>query len=199
MSLDTTTAPVGGGTGVTVSAIERERAAARASGYAAGWASGAQAAHATARARLQEQTAAVEQAREAELGRLRAARVALEDAAAQVAAASVPAVELVTDAVLEAALQLAAAVLGHEPLASSTPGRDALVRALRGAPGTDAPTVRLHPADAATLAEGEVPIGVVVVADPTLARGDSVLRHSAGSVEVLLQAALLRARAELLP
>ncbi len=187
------------GTGTTRTAAEHERAAARATGYAAGWASGAQAAHATARARLQEQTAAVEQARELELGRLQAARVALENAAAQVAVASVPAVDRVTDAVLEAALQLAAAVLGHEPLAASAPGRDALVRALRGAPGACDPTVRLHPDDAATLADGEVPTGVVVVADPALARGDSVLRHSCGSVEVLLQAALARARAELLP
>lgn len=190
MSVDTGTAPT---------AAEHERAAARATGYAAGWACGAQAAHATARARLEEQTAAVERAREQELGRLRAARTALEGAAAQVAAASVPAVDQVADAVLEAALQLAAAVLGHEAVAASAPGRAALARALRGAPGGSDPTVRLHPADAATLSEGDVPTGVVVVIDPSLARGDSVLRHSRGSVEVLLQAALARARAELLP
>jgi len=176
---------------------DHERAAARASGYAAGWASGAQAAHATARTRLDEQVALLEQARSAELGRLASARAALERAAAQVAAASVPAVEVVADAVLDAALQLAAAVLGHEVRTAQAPGREALRRALLAAPATE-PVVRLHPADHATLDAADVPAGVTVVADPSLAQGDSVLQHPYGSVEVLLGAALDRARTELL-
>jgi flagellar assembly protein FliH len=178
--------------------VDRERAAARASGYAAGWASGAQAAHATARARLDEQVALLEQARAAELARLATAREALERAAAQVVAASVPAVEAVADAVLDAALQLAEAVLGHEVRTAAAPGRDALRRALLAAPAAGSPTVRLNPADLATLQAGDVPDGVTLVADPALAQGDSVLNHSHGSVEVLLGAALGRARTEVL-
>ena len=190
----TSTIGTGGGTGVTA---EHERAAARASGYAAGWASGAQAAHATARARLDEQVALLERARADELARLAAARSALERAAAQAAVAAVPAVEEVADAVLDAALRLASAVLGHEALASTQPGRDALRRALLTTPSVTTATVRLNPADADTLAGADVPDGVTVVADPAVAQGDSLLQHANGTVEVMLQAAVERARAEL--
>ncbi len=181
----------------TAGTAERERAAARASGYAAGWASGAQAAHATARTRLDEQVALLEQARADELARLAAARSALERAVAQAAVAAVPAVEAVADAVLDAALRLAAAVLGHEALASAEPGRDALRRALLTTPSATSATVRLNPADAATVAAADAPDGVTVVADPAVAQGDSILQHAHGTVEVLLQAAVERARAEL--
>lgn len=179
-------------------AIERERAAARASGYAAGWASGAQAAHAAARRQLDADLAELDAERASLSSRLGSAAAALERAAAQVDAATVPGAEQVADTVLEVALQLAAAVLGHEAIAAQAPGRAALRRALvAGGAGTTA-TVRLHPADAATLTAEDVPVDVTVVADPTLAQGDSVLRHGGGSVEVLLQAGLERARTVLL-
>lgn len=183
----------------TSAATERERAAARASGYAAGWASGAQAAHAASRRQLDADLAELDAERAALSARLGSAATALERAAAQVDAASVPGAEQVADAVLEAALQLAAAVLGHEALAAQAPGRAALRRALlAGGVGAGTATVRLHPADAATLTAEDVPVDVTVVADPALSQGDSVLRHGGGSVEVLLQAGLDRARTVLL-
>ncbi len=180
-------------------AVERERAAARASGYAAGWASGAQAAHAAARRQLDADLADLDAERTALSARLGSAASALERAAAQVDAASVPGVEAVADAVLDAALQLASAVLGHEATAAQAPGRAALRRALlAGGAGVTAATVRLNPADASTLLAEDVPVDVTVVADPALAQGDSVLRHGGGSVEVLLRAGLERARTVLL-
>ncbi|WP_460435498.1 FliH/SctL family protein, partial [Angustibacter speluncae] len=82
--------------------------------------------------------------------------------------------------------------------AAQAPGRAALRRALlAGAAGGPA-TVRLHPADAATLTAEDVPVDVTVVADPALSQGDSVLQHGGGTVEVLLRAGLERARTVLL-
>lgn len=175
---------------------EREYARARAAGYAAGWSQGAQAAQAMIRAEVDDHRAALERAATEQRDGLATATRALQRAAADLAATSAPAVHDITDALLDAALELASAVLGHEPVAVTEPGRDALHRALSAA-GQERPvTVRLNPQDAATLV-AEPPAGVRVVADPALGRGDSVLEHALGSVEVLLQDAVERARMEL--
>ncbi|MFP5346368.1 MAG: FliH/SctL family protein [Actinomycetes bacterium] len=177
----------------------REHAIARAAGYAAGWSQGAQAAQATARRELDVQQARLEQQAAGERQQLSCAARALSDAAAQLRATVLPSADDVTDAVLEAALRLAAAVLGHEPVASSAPGRDALRRALAASPAAVDISVRLSPEDAATLSGEDAPEGVCVVPDPGLARGDAVVDHGLGRVEVRLQDALRRAQEVLLP
>jgi flagellar assembly protein FliH len=191
--------PAFGPEAVASSDPARAHAVARAAGYAAGWSQGAQAAQVTARREIELQQAQLDEVAAAERQRLASAGQALADAVTQLRATALPAVDDVAEAVLEAALRLASAVLGHEPLASSTPGRDALRRALAAGPEVLDVGVRLNPVDAATLEDGDVPDGARIVADPSLARGDAVLEHGLGRVEVLLQDAVRRAEAVLLP
>ncbi|GAB2693953.1 FliH/SctL family protein [Thalassiella azotivora] len=184
--------------GATTPSAGHQAAVARAAGYAAGWSAGARAARTQVEREGLEQARRLEADAAAHRDALHLATRALEQAAATLRSTSVPAVEQVADTVVDAALELAAAVLGHEPVAATTPGRDALRRALAGRPDEQAVTVRLAPADAAEVA-GALPDGVTVVPDPGLTRGDSVLEHDLGRVEVLLQAGLRRAREVLLP
>lgn len=179
--------------------IEHERAAARAAGYAAGWSAGAQAAQAAAErdASVRRQRADAEEA--AATARLSSVMEALAEAATQARAAGEQTRDDLSRAVLDTALQLAAAVLGHEPLAAENPGRDALQRALAVEPSAAAPVVRLHPEDAATLTSLDIPSNVRVAADPGLSRGDAVIDHVDGRACVILADALARARAVLLP
>lgn len=176
-----------------------ERAAGRAAGYTAGWSAGAQAAQAAGRREMAAHLDQAERATAAQLARLATAVAALERSAEQAAASAAAASDIASESVLDIALRLAAAVLGHEPVASTTPGRDALLRALTAAPAADRAVVRLNAADAATLDEADVPVNVQVVADASVKSGDAVLQHDLGRVEVLLAEALVRARAVLLP
>jgi flagellar assembly protein FliH len=183
--------------GPTTASAEHEYARARAAGYAAGWSQGAQAAQEAIRREVDDHRARLTAGLEAERETLRAAAAALHEAAAQLRDVTAPAVEQHVDTVLSAALQLAEAVLTHEPLAARSPGRDAIRRAMTAAPEVHAIRIRLCPQDVAALQDTDLPDGLSVVADVGLQPGDSVLEHGAGSVEVLLQAALQRARAVL--
>ena len=182
--------------------VERERAAARAQGYAAGWTHGAQAARAAVMQGAERHRLAGEAEAAAELDRLRQAVRALTAAAERLENATVPVAAEAADAVLDVALRLAAAVLGHEPMASAAPGRDALRRAMAAPAGTGGLRVRLHPADAETLStddlDGVAP-GVTVVPDSSLDPGDAVVEHDGGHLDLRLRAALDRAAAVLLP
>jgi flagellar assembly protein FliH len=182
---------------LTPTSVEHEYAKARAAGYAAGWSQGAQAAQESIRREVDEHRAQLTAALDAERHRLSAATQALQDAADQMRRINVPAVEQHVETVLSAALQLAAAVLTHEPLASTSPGTDAIHRAMAAAPELNAARIRLSTQDAATLRDADLPQGVTVVADPALQPGDSVVEHATGTVEVLLETALQRARAVL--
>jgi len=176
---------------------DHEYARARAAGYAAGWSQGAQAAQESVRREVDDHRAQLTAMLDAERLRLSAAVEALNAASDQMHRVTAPAVEQHVDTVLDAALQLAEAVLTHEPLAAQSPGRDAIRRAMAGAPDVQAIRIRLSTQDATTLADTDLPDGVTVLADPELQPGDSVLEHAIGSVEILLQAALQRARSVL--
>jgi flagellar assembly protein FliH len=176
---------------------DHEYARARAAGYAAGWSQGAQAAQEAVRREVDDHRAQLTAMLDAERLRLSAAGAALNAASDQMRRVTAPAVEQHVDTVLSAAMQLAEAVLTHEPLAAHSPGSDAIRRAMTAAPDVHAIRIRLSTQDAATLADTDLPDGASVLADPELQPGDSVLEHATGSVEVLLQAALQRARAVL--
>lgn len=177
-------------------ASERARVRGHAAGYAAG-AARAAAGLATARAELEAQA---ERRRVAEQERAAAAVQALEAAAAGLNARMVDHLEQLTGLLAGAALDLAADLLGFGVLGERA--RSALDRAL--AVPTDPPvhTVRLHPEDLAALSgiaglPGQGPAGVVLVADPALARGDAVAEYDGGWIDARLGAAVARARAAL--
>ena len=184
------------------SAHDRERASARAQGYAAGWSHGAQAAQASVAEAGERRQRAREAGVAAERSRLERAVAALVEAAAQLEQRTAPVLAEASDAVLDIALQVAAAVLGHEALSSSTSGRGALARALDVADTGGALRVRLHPLDVGALTAEQrsaLEPRVTFVTDISLDRGDAMVEHDDGLVDLRLRAALDRVRAVLLP
>jgi flagellar assembly protein FliH len=174
------------------------RQAAVAEGYAVGWAQGRRAAAARA-----EQDAAEaarehqEAARRAEIalaGALRALAAAADDLERRVA----PVLADVTDAVLDAAVTLAEALLGRELSLTTTPAGDAVRRALAMAPADRPVTVHLHPDDldpvAAALQRDPVPREVHLVADPDVEQHGAVVSCDATIIDAQLRPALDRVR-----
>jgi len=186
----------------------QRRARAEAAGHAAGYAVGLRAAereltarravleaeHADARARLEQATAA-------SLAVLAAAAQALE-------ARVVPVLRDSEEALVATALDLASAVVGYEVSASERSteagprvgrtARAAVARALADVDASVVVRVRLHPADAALVAEAAHEAGVVVVGDPALRPGDAEADLPTGLVDARLGSALDRARTALL-
>lgn len=102
--------------------------------------------------------------------------------------------------VVDLALGLAAAIVGHEVAASTDPGADALRRALQLAPSRGAAVARLAPADVERLADhAAIAPGrsVEVVADPTVASGGCIVDVGSTSIDASIEGALERARAVL--
>lgn len=97
---------------------------------------------------------------------------------------------------VDAAFELAEAIVGRELELATSPGRDALVRALRLAAGTDAVVVRMHPDDIATLGDADLAPGreVTVVADPTVGRNGCLVQVGDGCVDAQIGSALGRVR-----
>jgi len=180
------------------------RASAQAQGYAAGWAEGK-------RQAVEAGRVAMERA-ELAAGRATAERAAVADRAVTAVAAAAQslerrAVQTTAEAetlILRAALALTETLLGYELTVTTTPGEDALRRALALAPVGRPVIVRLHPADHAALAGDGADhreIGgrtVTLVADPALRSGDAVAECDATTIDARLDAALDRIR-EALP
>jgi flagellar assembly protein FliH len=179
---------------------ESTRAAARAQGYAVGWAEGRRAGEEHARAEAGRETAewAAEHAdRAAEhehaLEALRQAAQRLERTVAEVCTA-------VETHSVEVALQLAEAIVGREVALAADPAADAMRRALALVPEGTAVTVRLHPADRSSLDAAEFAEYAVRLADdPTLARGDAAVDTDKSVVDATVAAALARVREVLAP
>ena len=169
--------------------------AARAQGYAAGWAEGRR------RAAEQVEDDRVERLRLAEEDRLNT-QVARDKALVALARATddfheqlATSYDELTAHAVTLALEIAEAVVGRELAISADPGADAVRRALRKVPPTAAVTVRLNPDDRAVLdltALGDRRI--TLVDDPALARGDAVLETDTGIVDATIAAALTRVR-----
>jgi flagellar assembly protein FliH len=168
------------------------QAAARAQGYATGWAEGRHAAEEQAR---EEQLAAAERWRREEERReaehrdavhalLRAA-TALEQSAAETCA------RVETHAVRLAA-QLTETLVGHELAVAKAPGLGAVRRALALLPGEPVARIRVAPEEASTPELAELAGSAVVVADPALSRGDALVETDSSVVDARVSTAMQR-------
>lgn len=199
--------PAGAGAQVRLSdvyagEIERLFAQARAEGHAAGYAEGLAAAEvvvreaeATAQARLVEsQQAWVEQ--------MSSTANALGEAVRRLDATTLPLGEELSRVITENAFRLVADLLGRELELATSPGQDAVRRALVLCPG-DAPVeIRLNPADYASLPDGwleMLPAHVQVQPDPSVEPAGAVARAGATRIDAQIGAALERVRKVLHP
>lgn len=170
--------------------LDEVLAEARAAGYADGYRRGEAAA-----------TAAHETAQGEWRHRAERALAALAGAAAGWQARQAVALTDIEDAVVEAAFDLARAVVGRELELARHPGRDALARALALAPEGVAVAARLHPDDLAALGEATdlAPAGceLTLVPDPAVEPGGCLLDAGATRIDAQIGPALERVRAAL--
>lgn len=179
---------------------ESTRSAARAQGYAVGWAEGRREAAHLARQRaaeVAEARRADDERREAEH---RARLATLEQAAARLSAAVAGTCATIEAQASELAWELTRALVGHElRCAGEQAGPDVVRRVLAVAPERPA-QVRLHPThvddDVTAALAGH---GLRVVADATLDAGDAVVETTDQVVDLRLGAALARLAAVLAP
>jgi flagellar assembly protein FliH len=181
--------------------VEQVRQAARAAGYAEGWAQGQRAAAIAAQAANDQFAAAAERFATARRAALDRGLAAIATAVGNLDARVAPALAETEDAVLAGALELAVALLGRE-LSDSTPGLDALRRAVAQVPATQPVAVRLNPDDHEALLGRadheyrEVVAGreVALRADPTLRPGDAIAEYGTTTVDARLSAAIERVK-----
>lgn len=201
--------PVIGGTAATARATSAD-----VRGHAAGYAAGLRAAQAETdalRARLEAEHTARIASQQADTAR----RIAVLDAATTAMLSQVaPVLDTAERSVAAAALDLAEAVVGYairssRPSDGATAGPDGTGLEARGASGaqatveralasidrTIAVAVRVSVADAARVADLDLP--VPVVADPTLSDGDAVVDLPNGLLDARIATALDRARTAL--
>jgi len=166
--------------------VEDARAAGFDQGYQDGFARGVEDARESAARELDEERAA-----------LRAVVSLLHkaiDRAEETFDTSLAALE---DRLVGAAFELVEALLQRELALTTSPGRDALARALALAPPRGALQARLHPDDAHLLDPvDDLAAGreLVVVADPSVAPGDCLLVAGAAEIDASLGEALARVR-----
>ncbi|MFF2050934.1 FliH/SctL family protein [Leifsonia sp. NPDC058194] len=207
MSTDTAFAPL---TIPVLAETEQEQAAlsaARSRGYATGFADGR-------RAAAEEQSswlAAAEEARalqdEQSAARVAVLAQALRSAAVELREATVPVLAEVEDVLVEAAFELATAVVGEVLGDRLAAARAAVARALSGETTGAVAVVRLNPDDLALLADtdadadGGAGAGARqalpaprLVPDPALAPGDAIGELPHGWLDARVATALSRAR-----
>lgn len=174
---------------------ERSRDAARAQGFAAGWAEGLRASAQRSSTAYGEQTRALQHRSDTLLAAQRSALSALQEAVGRCADTTSALHAELTAAAVDLALQIAEAVLGRELEIATDPGSDALRRALVGIPIDVPVTVRLHPADLDVLDRDVVADrAVTFVADATITSGDALVETEDGIVDAGIAAALERVR-----
>lgn len=156
---------------MVAAAAGKAQEAARAHGYAAGWAQGRQAAAAQAATEQQARAARLEQERRDVAGRGQALLSGLADAVRREQHATLPDWHDVADALADGAMALAAAALGRELATVDEPLLEAVRTAVRTLADPDSVVIHLHPADAGTLALADLPAGVRLVPDPQVPQG----------------------------
>jgi len=174
---------------------ERSRAAARAQGFAAGWAEG-QRAHAARAATARDEQERVVAERSAHLLLAQhSAASALEAALGRCAEAGRELQADLTAKAVDLAVELAEAILGRELEISVDPGADALRRALASVPAEVPLVVRLNPDDVAALDDAVLADRpVTVLPDPAVARGDALVETDNGVVDAGIATAVARVR-----
>jgi flagellar assembly protein FliH len=161
-----------------------------AEGYAAGWAQGRRAADEAARIEACERAEHEEAARKHQAVRAQSLLASLAQTARTFTEEVAPAWDEIVDVLLDGAFRVAAASLGRELEAADAEVLEATRTALRVLPGTDAVSVHVNPADASLVADEDLPAGVSVVPDATVAAGTVVARSSLQSLPVNLRRAL---------
>jgi flagellar assembly protein FliH len=174
---------------------DQARDAARAQGYAAGWAQGRRAALEDAAA-AESERAARHYAELVELAaEQRTAAAALAAAIDSCNAKARETCEELAEHAVRLGLAVAEAILMRELSVAADPGADALRRAMTEVPAVLPMTVRLHPTDRARL---DVAVfedrEVSFVDDPSLQRGGAVVETENGVVDATIDAALARVR-----
>ncbi|WP_051275029.1 FliH/SctL family protein [Cellulomonas sp. URHD0024] len=176
------------------------RDSAHAVGFAAGFAAGAR--ESAAVAAVEAARAATERAEQAATaGALLGQALDVLARAADAASARTALVLHDAEELLHTeAFELARAVLGVELSDHEQSARAALARVLSAPRSAEAVTVHLSPRDLETLDSigvDDLPDGVRLVADPSLAPGDALAVHPDGYLDARIGAALERARAAL--
>ncbi|WP_197030145.1 FliH/SctL family protein [Cellulomonas sp. URHE0023] len=176
------------------------RDAAEAAGFAAGFAAGAR--EAAALAELETSRIAAERAaQDATAGALLGRALDVLAQAAQAASSRTAPVLADSEQHLHAeALELARAVLAVELLDNEQSARAALARVLNRPRATDSVTIHLSPRDLDTVQSVgvlDLPEGVRLVADPSLAPGDALAAHADGFLDGRISLAFDRAQAAL--
>jgi flagellar assembly protein FliH len=177
--------------------LARLREEARREGWAAGHAEGLVAAEQVVRAAEQaaeERLAAVQIRWER---RLATATAAMGAAAERLDATAAPVVDELRDSILDSLVILVGDLLGRELAMASSPGLDAMRRALTLCPSDVPVVVRLHPDDLAEVpaeALAGLPASVTVVADEAVERAGALAEAGTQRVDAQLSAALERVR-----
>jgi flagellar assembly protein FliH len=174
------------------------RDAARAQGYAVGWADGRRRAAEEARSAEADRLAESQRADERRATEHAAAMAALRSAADDLREEAVQVAHRVEDSALALARELTRALVGHELRSATDPGADTVRRALALLPDDLPLTVRLHPDVASAAAADDLRArGIGVVGDPELAVSDAVLETDDSVIDARLGAALERVLAAL--
>jgi flagellar assembly protein FliH len=177
--------------------VARIREEARREGWAAGHAEGLHAAEqvvAAAERAAEERLTAVQVRWER---RLASATAAMGAAAERLDARTVPVVDELRDSILDAVLLLVGDLLGRELAMASSPGLDALQRALTLCPSDVPVQVRLHPDDLAEVppeALAQLPASVTVRGDDSVERAGALAEAGTQRIDAQLGAALERVR-----
>ena len=166
-------------------------------GHAAGYAAGLRTAETVLAERLVAMERELSQAKEAAHAELERAVTVLAAAIRAAEARTLPVVQDSQDALATAAIDLAEAIIGQELSDGPRSARAALTRALGTVPPAELTGIRLHPDDRALLDE-DLPEGVRLIADPTLARGDAIAELPDGYLDARISTALNRAKAAIL-
>ena len=181
--------------------IHAARASGYASGYAAGWSAATREVRVDEEARIRAQED-LEARAAAEAERVRSALAMARETARSMAS---PVLQTTADDLASAAVALAEQLVGVVLRDERLRVHGALARALEIEEESGAVRVRMNPDDVEIMramlsdpaAEIEIPEGVDVQGDPSLARGDAVTELEVGFVDARLSSALTRVRAEL--
>jgi flagellar assembly protein FliH len=182
--------------------LARLREHAHAEGYAAGFAEGTAAAGQVV---AEAERAAADRLAEVQARwerRLVSATAALGAAVRALEEATVPLAEQVRDSVLGTVTTLVEDVLGRELELATSPGMDAVRRALALCPADAPVVVRLHPDDLAEIpaeALADLPEGVTVLGDERIERAGAVAETGSQRIDAQIGAALERVQAVLRP
>ena len=173
------------------------RVEAEAAGYAAGWAQGRREAKAAAEAQADRDALAAEEVLGALTEQVERTMTAMARAASTLERQAVPAILEIEQAIVEAAFQIAEAIVGRELRTATEPGREAVARALALTADQRPVTVRLNPADRMSIGTTEVVVDgrtVTLVADTRLRAGDAVAVCDATTVDARIGPAVERVR-----